>query len=226
MRPAMFGRVCVAVLAALSVPTSVQAQKHELVYARDGSGVFGYKDTPVQPWSKFHVHDPDRPAPPRDHAAGAVPGPSSVPAVRRRGLVQRPGPLRLAADQMADRRRLPDRDRRPDGYQAGVRRLSAACRVAGAGGTGREHLGPGQQRRVPAGQHRGPDLRLVRHQDLPRRPGGGDLCPDPAAGQRLPQAGRVADLRHRCSRRPSSRTRANWPPRRGSRCCTTACWCT
>ena len=64
MRPAMFGRVCVAILAALSVPTSAQAQKHELVFARDGSGVFGYKDTPVQPWSKFHVHDPDRPMPP------------------------------------------------------------------------------------------------------------------------------------------------------------------
>jgi hypothetical protein len=42
-----------------------QAQKHELIYAQDGSGVFGYKDTPVQPWSGFHVHDPDRPAPPK-----------------------------------------------------------------------------------------------------------------------------------------------------------------
>lgn len=35
------------------------------VYAKDGSGVFGYKDTPVQPWSGYHVHDPDRPAPPK-----------------------------------------------------------------------------------------------------------------------------------------------------------------
>lgn len=53
-------------LAALvfSVSSSAQAQKHELVYAADGSGVFGYKDTPVQPWSGYHVHDPDRPAPP------------------------------------------------------------------------------------------------------------------------------------------------------------------
>lgn len=41
-----------------------QAQTHELVYAKDGSGVFGYQDTPLQPWSGFHVHDPDRPAPP------------------------------------------------------------------------------------------------------------------------------------------------------------------
>jgi hypothetical protein len=39
------------------------AAAHELVYAKDGSGVFGYKDTPKQPWSKWLVHDPDRPAP-------------------------------------------------------------------------------------------------------------------------------------------------------------------
>jgi len=51
--------------AALFIPPSrAAAQKHELVHAQDGSGVFGYKDTPVQPWSGFHVHDPDRPAPP------------------------------------------------------------------------------------------------------------------------------------------------------------------
>ncbi len=36
----------------------------ELVKARDGSGIFGYKDTPVLPWCGYHVHDPDRPAPP------------------------------------------------------------------------------------------------------------------------------------------------------------------
>ena len=40
-----------------------KAQQHKLVDAQDGSGVFGYKDTPIQPWSGFHVHDPDRPVP-------------------------------------------------------------------------------------------------------------------------------------------------------------------
>jgi hypothetical protein len=40
------------------------AQKYPLVEAQDGSGIVGYKDTPIQPWSGFHVHDPDRPAPP------------------------------------------------------------------------------------------------------------------------------------------------------------------
>lgn len=46
----------------------------DLVHAGDGSGVYGYKDTPKQPWSSFLVHDPDRPAPPR-----IDPGPSTHP---------------------------------------------------------------------------------------------------------------------------------------------------
>lgn len=37
----------------------------ELVQAKDGSGVYGYKDTPKLPWCEFLVHDPDRPAPPK-----------------------------------------------------------------------------------------------------------------------------------------------------------------
>ncbi len=39
-----------------------------LVKAKDGSGIVGYKDTPVLPWCGYHVHDPDRPAPPRVEA--------------------------------------------------------------------------------------------------------------------------------------------------------------
>ena len=42
MKHVTFGRVMLAMLATLSVPVPAQAQKHELVYARDGSGVFGY----------------------------------------------------------------------------------------------------------------------------------------------------------------------------------------
>lgn len=59
-----FAVVLASVAALWILPNWAQAQTHELVYAKDGSGVFGYKDTPVQPWSGFHVHDPDRPAPP------------------------------------------------------------------------------------------------------------------------------------------------------------------
>jgi hypothetical protein len=45
------------------------------VYAKDGSGVYGYKNTPKLPWCEFLVHDPDRPAPKR-----IEPGPASAPA--------------------------------------------------------------------------------------------------------------------------------------------------
>ncbi|MCP4250895.1 MAG: hypothetical protein GY778_27980, partial [bacterium] len=57
----------VVTLSALGILTTVYAQqmppKPGQVFAKDGSGVFGYKDTPVQPWSGYHVHDPDRPKP-------------------------------------------------------------------------------------------------------------------------------------------------------------------
>jgi hypothetical protein len=56
------------------------ARPHALVYARDGSGVFGYKDTPIQPWSGFHVHDPDRPKPKRVDPGPAPAQPAPVPA--------------------------------------------------------------------------------------------------------------------------------------------------
>lgn len=60
--------VAVVVLVALRwpvAPTSVAAPPSLLVSAKDGSGVFGYKHTPIQPWSGYHVHDPDRPRPRR-----------------------------------------------------------------------------------------------------------------------------------------------------------------
>ena len=55
------------------------AAADDLVKARDGSGVYGYKDTPILPWCGFHVHDPDRPAPPRVDP-GPAPAPAPVPA--------------------------------------------------------------------------------------------------------------------------------------------------
>ena len=60
-RVAAFFSAVVLIMHGLATPA--QAQKHQLLQARDGSGIVGYKDTPVQPWSGFHVHDPDRPAP-------------------------------------------------------------------------------------------------------------------------------------------------------------------
>lgn len=60
----MNSRCCLVALAAcLLAAPGVRAA--DLVYARDGSGVYGYKHTPVLPWCGYHVHDPDRPEPPR-----------------------------------------------------------------------------------------------------------------------------------------------------------------
>lgn len=56
--------------ALLVTPTALAA---ELVYAKDGSGVYGYKDTPLLPWCGFLVHDPDRPAPKRVNVGPALP---------------------------------------------------------------------------------------------------------------------------------------------------------
>ena len=51
----------------------------DLVYAKDGAGVYGYRDTPKLPWCQWLVHDPDRPAPKRVDP-GKVGPPASVPS--------------------------------------------------------------------------------------------------------------------------------------------------
>jgi hypothetical protein len=51
----------------------------DLDHAKDGSGVYGYKDTPKLAWCQWLVHDPDRPAPKRLDP-GKVPPPAPVPA--------------------------------------------------------------------------------------------------------------------------------------------------
>lgn len=65
--------------AALVLPLWPLARADDRVPARDGSGLLGYKNTPVLPWCGFHVHDPDRPVPPRVDP-GPVPPPAPVPA--------------------------------------------------------------------------------------------------------------------------------------------------
>jgi hypothetical protein len=50
----------------------------DLVHAKDGSGVYGYKDTPKLPWCDYLVHDPDRPAPLKVDPGNAPP-PTPVP---------------------------------------------------------------------------------------------------------------------------------------------------
>jgi len=58
--------------AVATMPARIEAA--ELVKAKDGSGYFGYKDTPKLPWCGWLVHDPDRPGPKR-----VVPGPAGLP---------------------------------------------------------------------------------------------------------------------------------------------------
>ena len=53
-----------SILSILMLAFSATVIAAELVKAKDGSGTFGYKDTPVLPWCGYHVPDPDRPAPP------------------------------------------------------------------------------------------------------------------------------------------------------------------
>jgi len=67
---------CVAVMVFLSAFAAFAA---DLVKAKDGSGVYGYKDTPKLPWCEWLVHDPDRPNPKRVDP-GKAPAPAPVPA--------------------------------------------------------------------------------------------------------------------------------------------------
>jgi hypothetical protein len=68
---------CIVLQAAIVLVTGglgVMTWAEELVHARDGSGVYGYRDTPKLPWCDYLVHDPDRPAPRR-----VDPGPAPAP---------------------------------------------------------------------------------------------------------------------------------------------------
>jgi hypothetical protein len=64
--PAIY--LLIAVLSAavffLTCPQSTTGQDEpKLFQAKSGSGIIGYKDTPILPWCGYHVHDPDRPEP-------------------------------------------------------------------------------------------------------------------------------------------------------------------
>lgn len=65
------------VVCALTVSSRLLAA--DLVQAKDGSGVYGYSDTPKLPWCDYLVHDANRPAPKRIDP-GPAPAPAPVPA--------------------------------------------------------------------------------------------------------------------------------------------------
>lgn len=68
-----------ALFLAFRVTAALPTLPDGLVYAKDGSGVYGYKDTPKLPWCEYLVHDPDRPAPRRVDPSPA-PAAAPVPA--------------------------------------------------------------------------------------------------------------------------------------------------
>lgn len=74
-----FGDFRTIFAAALFLGSVLFAGASELVKARDGSGNFGYKDTPKLPWCEWLVHDPDRPAP-RSVNPGPVASPKPAPS--------------------------------------------------------------------------------------------------------------------------------------------------
>ena len=67
--------VILTAVLALLLTYSAATVAAELVKAKNGSGIVGYKDTPVLPWCGYHVHDPDRPVPPQVQT-----GPHGVPS--------------------------------------------------------------------------------------------------------------------------------------------------
>jgi len=69
--------VMTVALSALAWATASPAA--DLVQAKDGSGVYGYKDTPKLPWCPWLVHDPDRPNP-KKVDAGKAGAPAPVPS--------------------------------------------------------------------------------------------------------------------------------------------------
>lgn len=69
-----------AVALAVTLGFSVPATGADLVHAKDGSGVYGYNDTPVLPWCGYRVHDAERPAPRRVQALDACEKPLPAPS--------------------------------------------------------------------------------------------------------------------------------------------------
>ena len=59
--------------------STITSPAPDLVFAKDGSGIYGYKDTPKLPWCQWLVHDPDRPAPKRIDPGQPAP-PASIPS--------------------------------------------------------------------------------------------------------------------------------------------------
>ena len=72
-------RLATLVFTVSSVWLGTAGTAADLSHAKDGSGVYGYKDTPKLPWCDYLVHDCDRPAPKRVQVGPAL-EPSAPPS--------------------------------------------------------------------------------------------------------------------------------------------------
>jgi hypothetical protein len=82
MKSALRLHSVLAVFVCASVLASLPAPGQELLKAKNGSGVYGYKDTPKLPWCNWLVHDPDRPEPKRvDPGKAGPPAPAPADAI-------------------------------------------------------------------------------------------------------------------------------------------------
>ena len=151
----------------------------------------GYKDTPMQPNGKWHIHDGTRPQP-----RVVTPGRSSACRAARRTRSCCSAAARISstwqmtqgggAGELADRRRRAVERQGHDPHEAGrLHRLPAARRVRDAVGSEGQQPGARQQRRVPERRLRDPGARQLREHHLSGRPGVGDVRPVPADGERV-----------------------------------------
>ncbi len=78
--PRLLCRAALLVAVTLTAAVTPNLNAADLVHAKDGSGVYGYNDTPVLPWCGYRVHDADRPAPKRVDPGRAPRRPAPAPS--------------------------------------------------------------------------------------------------------------------------------------------------
>ncbi|MHC1768968.1 MAG: DUF1080 domain-containing protein [Verrucomicrobiia bacterium] len=78
--PRFLCRAALSVAVAMTAAVTPSLKAADLVQAKDGSGVYGYNDTPVLPWCGYRVHDADRPAPKRVDPGRAPRRPAPAPS--------------------------------------------------------------------------------------------------------------------------------------------------
>ena len=139
-------------------------------------------------------------------AAGGRSGSRRRPAGRRRRPVRRQGLVRVSRRAERGAEMEPGEWRHGDdalwrsAIERGIRRLPGPRRMGFAVGRERQRPRKGQQRRLPHGPLRDPNTRQLQQPDLLQRPVRGLLRAQRPVGQCLPQARRMANLRHHLSR--------------------------